>query len=201
MTRSCKKRNSFACKASGRSPISSRNSVPLSASSILPGVCLTAPVNAPFSWPNSSLSSRFSGIAAQLMATNCCAAPMRQIVQRARQQLLAGSRFTQQHHRRAGVGHTLHRAAELLHLRISREDPGQALWPTRRLKTLVFLLQLGQPIGSRNDQAQDLRIKRLFAEVIRPESDGFERIGAIMLPRDDDDLAVRKQFENLAEQA
>ena len=29
-----------------------------------------APVNAPFSWPKSSLSSRFSGIAPQLMFTN-----------------------------------------------------------------------------------------------------------------------------------
>src|SRR5579885_527829 len=31
---------------------------------------MCAPVNAPFSWPNNSLSSRFSGIALQLMATN-----------------------------------------------------------------------------------------------------------------------------------
>ena len=32
-------------------------------------VRLTAPVKAPFSWPNNSLSRRFSGIEAQLMAT------------------------------------------------------------------------------------------------------------------------------------
>jgi hypothetical protein len=30
----------------------------------------SAPVNAPFSWPNSSLSSRVSTIAEQLMAMN-----------------------------------------------------------------------------------------------------------------------------------
>ena len=55
---------------SGRSPISSRNSVPRCAISNLPGLRATAPVNAPFSWPNSSVSSSVSGIAAQLIATN-----------------------------------------------------------------------------------------------------------------------------------
>ena len=54
------------------SPISSRNSVPPLATSTLPMVCLWAPVKAPRSWPNNSLSSRFSGIAAQLMATKRC---------------------------------------------------------------------------------------------------------------------------------
>ena len=49
ITRSCRKRSSFACSDSGRSPISSRNSVPPWAVSILPSVCLTAPVKAPFS--------------------------------------------------------------------------------------------------------------------------------------------------------
>ena len=63
-------RRIFACSDSGSSPISSRNSVPRCASSNLPGLRAAAPVNAPFSWPKSSVSSRFSGIAAQLMATN-----------------------------------------------------------------------------------------------------------------------------------
>ena len=39
--------------------------VPLSASSNRPGLRIIAPVNAPFSWPNSSLSSKPDGIAAQ----------------------------------------------------------------------------------------------------------------------------------------
>jgi len=56
---------------SGRliSAISSRKMVPPSASSTRPGFCFRAPVNAPFSWPNNSLSSRVSGMAAQLMRT------------------------------------------------------------------------------------------------------------------------------------
>jgi hypothetical protein len=50
----------------------------------------TAPVNAPFTWPNSSLSISSSGIAAQLTSTN---GPLRaaQRVDGARDQLLAGA--------------------------------------------------------------------------------------------------------------
>ena len=68
--RSCSTRSSFACMASGISPISSRKMVPPCASSKRPLRWPTAPVNAPFSWPNSSLSSSVSGRAAQLTATN-----------------------------------------------------------------------------------------------------------------------------------
>ncbi len=48
------------------SPISSRKMVPLSARSNLPLRWATALVNAPFSWPKSSLSISSSGMAAQL---------------------------------------------------------------------------------------------------------------------------------------
>jgi len=51
------------------SPISSRNSVPPSACSKRPRRMVCAPVKAPRSWPNSSLSSRSLGMAAVLMAT------------------------------------------------------------------------------------------------------------------------------------
>jgi len=54
----------------GMSAISSRKTVPPSAASSLPILRAYAPVKAPFSWPNSSLSSRPSGMPAQLMATN-----------------------------------------------------------------------------------------------------------------------------------
>jgi hypothetical protein len=45
-------RNSFTCASSGSSPISSRNSVPPSASTNLPTCRSVAPVKAPFSCPN-----------------------------------------------------------------------------------------------------------------------------------------------------
>ena len=69
----CAPAGSAAASPAGRrgsSPISSRNSVPPWASSMRPLRWAWAPVNEPFSWPNSSLSSRFSGMAPQLMATN-----------------------------------------------------------------------------------------------------------------------------------
>ena len=44
--------------------------MPLSASSKRPISCEIAPVNAPFSWPKSSFSSRSSGMAAQFSFTN-----------------------------------------------------------------------------------------------------------------------------------
>ena len=70
ITCSCRARRIFACIASGMSPISSRNSVPFSASRNAPERSLVAPVNEPFTWPNSSLSSRSAGMAAQLTAMN-----------------------------------------------------------------------------------------------------------------------------------
>ena len=47
--------------------------MPLCACSSLPCRVPTAPVNAPRTWPNSSASSRVSGIALQLSATKRCA--------------------------------------------------------------------------------------------------------------------------------
>ncbi len=63
-------RRSFACIPMGMSPISSRNSVPPWASSNRPFFWRSAPVNAPRSWPKSSVSSRCSGKAAQLTVTS-----------------------------------------------------------------------------------------------------------------------------------
>jgi hypothetical protein len=62
-------RRSLAWIDTGISPTSSRNSVPPSAVSSRPGLALMAPVNEPFSWPNSSLSNSDSVSAAQLSLT------------------------------------------------------------------------------------------------------------------------------------
>ncbi len=70
ITRSWIARSSFDCRRTSISEISSSRSVPPLASSNLPMRRATAPVKAPFSWPNSSDSRRCSGIAAQLMEMN-----------------------------------------------------------------------------------------------------------------------------------
>src|SRR4051794_13163168 len=99
------------------SPISSRNSVPPSACSKRPMRCLSAPVNAPFSWPKSSDSRRFSCSAAQFTLTKFRDA-QRVVVRRARDELLAGPRFAANEHGRIAlrdllddVEHALQRAA------------------------------------------------------------------------------------------
>src|SRR5438132_273530 len=69
-SRSWRTRRNFACTAGLISPTSSRNSVPPAACSSRPARAATAPVKAPFSYPNSSDSSSASGRAAQLRATN-----------------------------------------------------------------------------------------------------------------------------------
>ena len=65
-SRSWRTRSSLAWVSRGSSPISSRKSVPPSASSKRPMRRAMAPVKAPFSWPNSSLSTSPAGRAAQL---------------------------------------------------------------------------------------------------------------------------------------
>ena len=56
-----------------------------------PFFCATAPVNEPFSWPKSSLSSRVSVRAAQLMATNGLGGARAEAVDGAGDQFLAGA--------------------------------------------------------------------------------------------------------------
>ena len=68
--RSSTARRNFACAAGGSSPISSRKSVPPSASSKRPARRSLAPVYAPRSCPKSSFSTRLSGRAATFTATN-----------------------------------------------------------------------------------------------------------------------------------
>ena len=68
--RSWMTRRSLACSGNGMASISSRKTVPPSACSRRPTRFAAAPVKAPRSCPNISLSKMVSGTAAQLMATN-----------------------------------------------------------------------------------------------------------------------------------
>ncbi|MCY1180604.1 hypothetical protein D9M73_210600 [compost metagenome] len=69
-TRSWSKRSSFTCTSMLMLSISSRNNVPPLANSNLPMRRFCAPVKAPGSWPNNSLSTTDSANAPALMATN-----------------------------------------------------------------------------------------------------------------------------------
>ena len=71
--RGCSTLRSLACSSSEHSPISSRNSVPPSASSKSPALSPVDPVNDPATCPNSSDSRRLAGRAAQFTVSKRCA--------------------------------------------------------------------------------------------------------------------------------
>ena len=118
----CSTRSSRVCASSGMSPISSRNSVPPSACSNRPTLRALAPVNAPFSWPNSSLSISSRGIAAMLTGDERAAAALAEIVQRPRHQLLAGAGLAGDQHREVGAHQPGDDPVDLLHRRRAADD-------------------------------------------------------------------------------
>ena len=120
-------RRSFTWLSGSISPISSRKSVPPSASSMRPGLVPTAPVKAPFSWPNSSDSSTSRGRAPQWMGTNGRVGALRALVDRARHQLLAGAALAEDQHGGVRRRHALHHAQHLLHARAPGEDAAEGL--------------------------------------------------------------------------
>ena len=95
-------RSSLICVASGMSPTSSRNSVPPSAYSNLPLRSRSAPVNAPLTWPNSSLSRMFSLERRAVQRPRTACSPRAVLVDRLGHQLLAGAGLALDQH--GGVG-------------------------------------------------------------------------------------------------
>ena len=99
--RSWSARSSLACTVGAISPISSRNSVPPCAASNWPMRRSCAPVKAPFSWPKSSLSSSVSRDRGAVDDDEALVAARAEIVDGARDQLLAGAALAGDQHRRA----------------------------------------------------------------------------------------------------
>ena len=89
--------------------------MPPSASSNLPRRSATAPVNAPRTWPNSSLSISSSGIAAQFTSTNGRRAARLDRVDRPRDQFLAGAVLAVDQHAAVGRRRHRHLLAQLAH--------------------------------------------------------------------------------------
>ena len=75
--------------------------MPPCARSNAPSTRLIAPVNAPFSWPNSALSTRPFGQRGAVQLDERPVAPVALRVNRAREQLLAGARLALEQHGRA----------------------------------------------------------------------------------------------------
>jgi hypothetical protein len=57
-----------------------------------------------------------------------------------------------------------------------------------------------QPVGALDGQAEHLDLERFGEEIIGTQSDRAQRVGAIVLTGEDDDLGVRRQRQDLFEQ-
>jgi hypothetical protein len=118
----------------------------------------------------------------------------------ARQQFLAGAAFTEQQHRRVGDRHLLDRAAHAQQLRVARDQAGQHIRLLHRLQAFVLLLQFMKAVGALDRQAEHLDLEGLGKEVVGAEGDRAQRVGAVVLAGEHDDLGVRRQRQDLFEQ-
>ena len=173
---SCSARSSLTWASSGSSPTSSRNSVPPSASWNLPMRRSTAPVNEPFSWPNSVDSTRFSGIAPQLTVMNGLACALALALDGAGDQLLADAGFAFDQHRDVRGRRALAERDDALH-GIAADDQ-----IVERQRAFGALLDAGDLAGQRLDlqrrahrDLEPLGARRLDHEVDRAGAHGVDR--------------------------
>ena len=152
------------------SPISSRNSVPFPASRNAPERSLVAPVNEPLTWPNSSLSSRSSGMAAQLTAMNGLVLAPAVIVQGACHQFLAGAGLAKDENRGVAVGSKPDRLLHAPHRRRSIRSACSALLSGA---LLTDLRARWQPL---QQGFQFVASDRLGEVIEGAEPHGFDRI-------------------------
>src|ERR1700740_1769338 len=108
--RSCSTRSNAIWVSTGSSPTSSRKIVPECAISKRPCRRCTAPVKAPFSWPNSSDAIKEEGIDAQY-ADERLAGALRMLVYGASDQFFSGTGFAGDQHGGICGGH-FHNAGE-----------------------------------------------------------------------------------------
>ena len=186
-SRCCKTRSSLACSGGGSSPISSRKTVPPSATSSLPFLVAIAPVKAPFSCPNNSLSSSASGMAAQLMATNGLPARGAVVMDGARYQFLAGTAFPANKNGGIAAGHP---GDELLHLphgiTFAHDDAVQIQF---RLQPAIFAAQAlqGENVlqsdgGDSGDRAEKVYVVFFKSSFPRRAQSGTELLSCFPLP-------------------
>ncbi len=135
---SCRARSSLGCSSSGISPTSSRNSVPLLASSKRPTFCAMAPVNAPFLVAEQLAFQQSGGNRRAVQLDEGPLAPAAQIVDRAGDQLLARAGLAQDQNRRIGRRHRRHLLQHALKGRALADDLAEILLGA----DFVFQIQL-----------------------------------------------------------
>ena len=158
------------------SPISSRKMVPRLARLKSPGSAVFASVKAPLAWPNSSLSSSVSGMAAQLMATNGPPPAVAPGVDGAGDDLLAGAALARDEDRGVGLRHAVDEVVDLLHrgaLADERVEPGSL----SRLEAQALYLFAQAAVGRRavDGDGEHVDLDGLVDEVVRARADGRDR--------------------------
>ena len=186
MTRSWMARSSLACRRTSISEISSSSSVPPVASSNLPMRRATAPVKAPFSWPNSSLSSRFSGIAAQLIEMNGFFGAVGAAVQVFRHHLLAGAALAGDQHGGIGGGDLVGELDDPRHGGSSRQISSRASSATAAITAAISSASGGSGMYSLAPARMALTAARALVSVPQATTGTWMRSAssAAISPRD-----------------
>ena len=188
MTCSCSTRSTLACVFRLMSPISSRKIVPPWATSNLPRRSATAPVKAPRTWPNSSLSISSSGNGGAVHLDERPRPAPAHRVNVSRDQLLSGAVLAEDQHAAVGRRSRRHLLAQPHH------DVAVADHQVLRvhLRSQREILGFETPLPERvpDDEHRLLEGERLFDEIERPHLDRPDCGLDVAVARDDHHLRV-----------
>ena len=161
--------------------------MPLCACSNRPCRLPTAPVNAPRTWPNSSASSRVSGIALQLSATKRCDPPRAVVVDGARDDFLAGSGLARDEDRARRVRDGLEQLEHFAHRAAASDDAFEPI-PLLKLRAQVRVLGFQPSLFERGFECveQLFELERLGDEVRRAAPDHVHGVAHRAVAGDDD---------------
>ncbi len=171
-------------------------SVPRCASSKRPTRPATAPVNAPLAWPKSSASASGSGIAAALKRDEALIRARAVVVNRPRDQLLAGAGLALNQHGAVHRRDQLQGLEDLLHRRALADDVVEAVAIAQLRAQFGVLLPQAPLVDAGRQHARQLRqLERLDEEVdgaALDRGDGFLD-AAEPGHHDGEDLGVARQ--------
>ena len=121
-------------------------------------------------------------------------------MQSARQQFLARAALTKYQDGRIGIGYLFDHAANTQHLRISSDDARHRIGLAHCLQASILLLEVVKAKRPIDGQAEQLRLERLGEEIVSPKFDSPQRVGAVVLARENDDLGIWRNGQNLLQQ-
>ena len=150
-------RRSRTWASAGSSPISSRNRVPPWARSMRPRFWASAPVKAPFSYPNNSLSRSVGGMAPQFTLMNGVVLAGGRLVDGIRDHLLARAGLPEQQHgavQRRDLAHQLH---DPFQTKVGPDDvfTGQAA---------QFVLEVAVVVGQKIPELHELPVSQAVGQ-------------------------------------